>query len=161
MAEERRDVIAVAALGALVFLPWLGAVGFWDPWEPHYGEVAREMIDRRDWVHPHWEHAYFFSKPILTFWLMAPMMLLAGTDGAGGMGVYTEWLVRLPFAALAILAMVLTYLAVRRTLGRRVALFAALVTATSPMYFLMARQAVTCSPTGAASSAKRYRPRSS
>ncbi len=29
---EWRGIVASALLAALVFLPWLGAVGLWDPW---------------------------------------------------------------------------------------------------------------------------------
>ncbi|HEY4769460.1 MAG TPA: hypothetical protein VIH51_02510, partial [Myxococcales bacterium] len=35
---EQRLTFAFAALALLLFVPWLGATGFWDPWEPHYGE---------------------------------------------------------------------------------------------------------------------------
>jgi len=48
LSAEQRLTIGLAALAALLFVPWLGATGFWDPWEPHYGEVAREMIARGD-----------------------------------------------------------------------------------------------------------------
>jgi 4-amino-4-deoxy-L-arabinose transferase-like glycosyltransferase len=69
-AELRTTLVAVAFAG-VVFLPYLGAVGLWDPWETHYGEVAREMIQRNDYVHPYWENAYFFSKPAFTMWMQA------------------------------------------------------------------------------------------
>lgn len=63
--------VGVLLLGVLVFLPRPGSMGLWDPWETHYGEVAREMLVRDDYVYPHWENAYFFSKPPLAMWLMA------------------------------------------------------------------------------------------
>ncbi len=75
-AEYRATLVAVL-LASAVFLPYLGAVGLWDPWETHYGEVAREMVQRRDYVHPYWENAWFFSKPAFTMWMMA-----AGMQGA-------------------------------------------------------------------------------
>jgi 4-amino-4-deoxy-L-arabinose transferase-like glycosyltransferase len=83
--DETTRVIGISALvGAALFLPALGAVGLWDCWETHYGEVARMMVHRRDYVFPYWESAWFFSKPPLTMWLMAVGMLLAGTnDGIG------------------------------------------------------------------------------
>ena len=46
LSGEQRCVVALCAFSALLFVPWLGATGLWDPWEPHYGEVAREMIGR-------------------------------------------------------------------------------------------------------------------
>ena len=74
-----RAAIAAAVFAGLVFLPYLGAVGLWDPWETHYGEVAREMIQRNDYVHPYWENAWFFSKPAFTMWMQATGMQLFGT----------------------------------------------------------------------------------
>ena len=73
-----RGVIASTGFAALVFLPWLGAVGLWDPWEPHYAEVARQMIVRDDYVYPYWESAYFFSKPVRVDALLARIHDLLG-----------------------------------------------------------------------------------
>src|SRR5688572_24293031 len=66
-APMRAGIVA-AVFAGLVFLPYLGAVGLWDPWETHYGEVAREMIQRNDYLHPYWENAWFFSKPAFAMW---------------------------------------------------------------------------------------------
>ncbi len=149
----------VVAFAALVFLPWLGAVGLWDPWEPHYAEVARQMIVRDDYVHPYWGSAYFFSKPVLLMWLTALGMAVAGAQWralppgsfpAGptpsGLSVYTEWAVRLPVALVAVVACGLVFVAVRRLVSRRAGYLAAAALATSPFYFLMARQAITDMP---------------
>ncbi len=68
---EYRSTLVAALMASLVLLPYLGAVGLWDPWETHYGEVAREMVQRNDYVHPFWENAWFFSKPAFTMWMMA------------------------------------------------------------------------------------------
>ncbi len=150
-----RGVLASAGLAALVFLPWLGSVGLWDPWEPHYAEVARQMIVRDDWVHPYWESAYFFSKPVLLMWMSAAAMKLAGVHGhslprgadpsppmPSGVSMSAEWALRLPVALLAILACVFVYLAVSRLASRRAGLLASAALATMPFYALMARQAI-------------------
>ncbi|MFL5299955.1 MAG: ArnT family glycosyltransferase [Anaeromyxobacteraceae bacterium] len=155
----RVDVAFVALFAAAIFLPWLGSAGLWDPWEPHYGEVAREMIVRGDYVYPRWESAYFFSKPVLLMWLTAAGMNLAGVQdralppgsvAAGptpsGLSTYTEWAVRLPGALLAVLACALVFAAVSRIASRRAGLLAAAALATMPFYFLMARQAITDLP---------------
>jgi 4-amino-4-deoxy-L-arabinose transferase-like glycosyltransferase len=157
--EERRGVLVVLALAGLVFLPWLGSVGFWDPWEPHYGEVARQMLVRSDYVHPYWENAYFFSKPILLFWMSALAMNVAriqedalpqgaypGLPTPSGLSVHTEWAVRLPNALLAMLACALVFVAVRRLISRRAGYLSAAALVTMPFYFLMARQAITDMP---------------
>lgn len=145
--EETRDVQVVTALGLLVFLPWLGAVGFWDPWEPHYGEVARAMIERRDFVHPYWESAYFFSKPALPLWMMALGMIVAGTNfPERGVSIWTEWCVRVPFMLLMLFGIVALFVALRRRVSRRVAFIAAFACITSPLMFFLARQAVTDTP---------------
>ena len=68
---ELRAAFFSVLLASAVLLPYLGAVGLWDPWEVHYGEVAREMIQRNDYVHPFWENAWFFSKPAFTMWMQA------------------------------------------------------------------------------------------
>ncbi|HNO70105.1 MAG TPA: hypothetical protein PKI49_16435, partial [Pseudomonadota bacterium] len=69
---------AVLSLLCLLYLPFAGAYGLWDPWETHYGEVARQMASRNDWISLWWPGSpqdpasgVFFSKPVLTFWLMA------------------------------------------------------------------------------------------
>ncbi|MBI5548497.1 MAG: glycosyltransferase family 39 protein [Deltaproteobacteria bacterium] len=130
-----------------MFVPWLGAVGLWDPWEVHYGEVARTMVAKGDFVFPYWENAYFFSKPPLTMWLQGLGLAATGsvTQNAA-LGLYAEWGMRLPFAALAIVAVTLISLAVRRIFGRRAGIIAGFATATSPLYMLLARQAVTDTP---------------
>src|SRR5204863_5478162 len=105
-----RAGIVAAAFAALVLLPYLGAVGLWDPWETHYGEVAREMIQRNDYLHPYWENAWFFSKPAFAMWMMAAGMKVMGSGvaeapntsndplvPADALGLYTEWGFRLPF----------------------------------------------------------------
>jgi 4-amino-4-deoxy-L-arabinose transferase-like glycosyltransferase len=145
---ERRDVLVTSLLAALIFIPWLGAVGLWDPWEVHYGEVARTMVAKQDYVFPYWENAYFFSKPPLTMWLQAFGLWVTGSlaKNGGPLGIYTEWGMRLPFALLSIVAVAMITLAVSRVFNRRTGLIAGFATATSPLFFLLARQTVTDTP---------------
>jgi 4-amino-4-deoxy-L-arabinose transferase-like glycosyltransferase len=82
---ELRSTFVAVMMGAVIFIPYLGAVGLWDCWETHYGEVAREMIQRNDYVHPYWENAYFFSKPVFTMWMMAVGMQAARGGAVGAM----------------------------------------------------------------------------
>jgi 4-amino-4-deoxy-L-arabinose transferase-like glycosyltransferase len=150
-----RGPLLVLALGLALYLPRLGAAGLWDPWETHYAEVAREMVESGNWLEPTWEWSpgqsrerkHFFSKPALTMWLMAvPMALIDVHDPRGGIRPGSEWFLRLPFALLAAAGLVFLFLLARGFLGARVGLVAALVLASSPQYFFIARQAMTDMP---------------
>jgi 4-amino-4-deoxy-L-arabinose transferase-like glycosyltransferase len=147
LRPEYRVSAAVALLGAVIFIPYLGAVGLWDPWETHYGEVGRSMIQRNDYLYPYWESAPFYSKPPLTIWMQALGMQIVGTNRTEGpLALYTEWGVRLPFALWSILGLTLLAYALCRLVGRRVALATAFILATMPLYFLLTRQAVPDTP---------------
>jgi 4-amino-4-deoxy-L-arabinose transferase-like glycosyltransferase len=145
---DRRLVLMSLLVGALVFVPYVGAVGLWDPWETHYGEVAREMMARNDYVHPYWESSWFFSKPPLAMWMNVLGMALVGTNRAppGKLPLYTEWAMRLPFVILVVGALALLALALGRTVNRRVGLASTFILATMPLFFLITRQAVTDTP---------------
>jgi 4-amino-4-deoxy-L-arabinose transferase-like glycosyltransferase len=161
-----RDAAAAALLAAALYVPWLGSEGLWDPWEPHYGEVAREMVERGDWVRPHWQEAWFFSKPPLLPWLGGVGLALAGVHEAAlppgsdpappaptGVSARAEWALRLPVALLAALGVAATCAAVARLASRRAGLLSAAALATSPLQALLARQAVPDAPFVALTSA--------
>jgi 4-amino-4-deoxy-L-arabinose transferase-like glycosyltransferase len=54
-----------------------------------------------------------------------------------------EWAMRVPFCLLGVLAMYAVYLVVSRFVSRRAGFLSALVLGTTPMFFLVARQAMT------------------
>jgi 4-amino-4-deoxy-L-arabinose transferase-like glycosyltransferase len=151
-ASEAQLALLVIGCGLLLYLPLAGSYGLWDPWETHYSEVARQMTSRGDYISLWWpgswrETPVFQTKPVLSFWLMSLAMHVAGVGGgdAGEMalGHRAEWAVRTPFCVLAALGLYGVYLLTARLAGRRAGLLAALVTATCPMYALVARQAMT------------------
>lgn len=138
-------------VGAVVCLPFLGSVGLWDPWETHYAEVGRQMLERADLVHPWWEHAYFFSKPPLTPWLAAFGLFLSGAQPwgvhvDGPLPHHVEWFIRLPTSVLIIFAVAELARAVERRSSRRAALLVPLILWTMPLLDFVARQAMTDGP---------------
>jgi 4-amino-4-deoxy-L-arabinose transferase-like glycosyltransferase len=145
--------LLVILLGLLLYIPFAGSYGLYDPWETHYGEVARQMMVRGDYISLWWPGApidadHFWSKPVLSFWIMSLSMRLFGLGGHQPAGVMAlssrpEWALRLPFCLMGVLGMYAVYLCVSRFVCRRAGLFAAIVTATAPMYGLVARQAMT------------------
>ncbi len=152
--SERQMTLLVIAVGLLLYIPFAGTYGLWDPWETHYSEVARQMTKRGDFISLWWPGSprdadVFWSKPVLTFWIMSIGMHIAriglpGNDpGEMALLSRTEWAVRVPFCLLGVLAMWGVYLVVARFVSRRAGFLSALVMATSPMFSLIARQAMT------------------
>jgi len=146
--------LVVIGLGLALFIPFAGTYGLWDPWETHYGEVARQMTKRGDFISLWWPGSprdadVFWSKPVLTFWLMSIGMYifrigLPGNDpGEMALSTRAEWAVRMPFCLLGVVAMWAVYLVVSRFVSRRAGFLSALVLGTSPMFSLIARQAMT------------------
>ena len=151
---ERQTTILVLLFGLLLYLPLAGTYGLWDPWETHYSEVARQMTKRGDFISLWWpgsprDQDVFWSKPVLSFWLMSIGMHLAGVGPRGGppgemaLGTRAEWAVRTPFCLMGVLGIYAVYLVTARFVSRRAGVLAAVVLATSPMYSLVARQAMT------------------
>ncbi len=150
-----RGGLHLALLTICLFLPTLGAYGLIDPWETHYAEVARELLARDDWLSPFWAHeGFFFSKPILSFWLQAVGFGLFGVDttpgqvmlGAQGALTYPEWAVRLPVFFLSVLGQSLLFVGLRRAFGQKSALLASLLVVLSTGWTLIMRHAMTDGP---------------
>ena len=81
--SERQMALLVILGGLLLYVPFAGNYGLWDPWETHYGEVARQMTHRGDYISLWWpgsprDPEVFWSKPVLSFWLMSIAMHVAG-----------------------------------------------------------------------------------
>jgi 4-amino-4-deoxy-L-arabinose transferase-like glycosyltransferase len=151
---EPRTSLVVVLFGLLLYLPFAGTYGLWDPWETHYAEVARQMTVRGDFISLWWpcsprETPVFQTKPVLSFWLMSLSMHLfrvglpGNPPGEMALGTAGEWAARTPFCLLAVMGIYGIYLVTSRLAGRRAGVIAAVVTATSPIYALVARQAMT------------------
>jgi len=154
---ERQAILLVLLFGVLLYIPFAGSYGLWDPWETHYGEVARQMTARGDFISLWWPGSpldgdAFWSKPVLTFWIMSLAMHIGGIGGAGSpsgqMAVSSaaEWVLRVPFCLMSLMALVGVYLPTARFVSRRAGFLAVLVLATSPLFSLVARQAMTDMP---------------
>ncbi len=154
-AFQNRRLGWLVLLGALaLYLSGAGSYGLWDPWETHYGEVARQMTVRGDFISLWWpgsprEVPVFQTKPVLSYWLMSLGMQVAGIGqadappGQMALGTAAEWALRTPFCLLGALGVWAVYLLTSRLGGRRAGLLAAVATASFPMYALVARQAMT------------------
>lgn len=138
------------ALTLLLYLPSLGAFGMIDCWEPQYSEVAREMLARHDWISLWWgDQAWFWSKPILDFWLEGISFSWFGLDPspesmlhgiAAGRAPMPEWAARLPILTLALAGQLVLERGMARHVGGRAARLGSLVLATCPYWYFLARQ---------------------
>jgi len=104
---ENRFVRVVSLVGIylLLTLPNLGAPSLWDMDEGVNAECTREMIESGSWVIPTFNWELRVAKPILTYWIQRPAMLLWGP---------TEFAARFPSVLLGLGTVLVTYDLARR-----------------------------------------------
>ncbi|MBN1605884.1 MAG: glycosyltransferase family 39 protein [Polyangiaceae bacterium] len=152
----RRSGFWVIALTTIVYLPMLGSYSLSDPWETHYGEVAREMLARDDWLSLWWaQDGWFWSKPILDFWIQGLSFSLLGVKFmpdrmiatvADGRFPQPEWAARLPVFLMALVAAYVLYKGTARVFGQRAALLGSIVLLSTPYWYMLAHQSMTDMP---------------
>jgi 4-amino-4-deoxy-L-arabinose transferase-like glycosyltransferase len=124
------DVAAIVALSLAVCMFHLGSFGLWEPDEARYAEIAREMLQSGNLLVPHLNYVAYVEKPPLLYWLTTLSFWIFGVS---------EFAARLPVALSAITGILATYLFALRAFGRRHAILAAAILATTPLYALMAQ----------------------
>src|SRR5437763_12236328 len=97
--------IALVIYCAILFFWNLGAAPLVDVDEGAFSEATREMLARGDFITTYLNGELRFDKPILTYWLQAIPVSLAGP---------VEWAFRLPSALAASLWVWLLYRFARR-----------------------------------------------
>lgn len=119
-------VYAFAVAVGVTYLGLLGHAGLAEPDEPRYGEIAREMLELRDWVTPHLNYVKYFEKPPLVYWLTAINVHCFGTS---------EFVVRLWPGLFGLLGIGLADALGRSMYDAWTGHVAAALLATSPLYF--------------------------
>lgn len=114
----------------LLFFIGLGSFPSIDPAEAYYVEAAREMVELNNWIVPYLNYQVYFSKPIVTFWLIASSYKLFGIS---------ELASRLPFALLSTAMVFAVYHCIKKLFSKRAGLFSALCLATAPLFLLVSR----------------------
>jgi len=131
---KRRAVVTLLLLSSLTFLLGLGTQAITDADEAFYAEAAREMVEGRDWITPHFNYEERWQKPILYYWFTAAAF--AGTDA-------NEFMARFGSALSGVGIALLTWGAARRlTVNDSAAWIAGAIAATCFGYFMMARAAL-------------------
>lgn len=118
--------IQILTLLVFCFLLFLLGVGRWDLWnpdEPRYAQVAKEMVHGGDWVLMQANGNTYVDKPPLFFWLIAFSSFL--WQG------FTSFSVRFPSGLFGTLTVLLTFFLGRKFYGSRTGFLSALILATS------------------------------
>ncbi len=136
-ASWGRDLVLLTLALSLWFGLFLGSRSLNNPDEGRYTEIPREMAATGDYVTPRLNGVKYFEKPPLVYWLSALTFEvvgpLAGTDGVN------EWTARFWGAAFALAGGLMTYAAGRALYRRATGWWAALVVATSILYYGLSR----------------------
>jgi 4-amino-4-deoxy-L-arabinose transferase-like glycosyltransferase len=133
MKKTTLYIIILAIFGGVLFFSYLGGWDLWNPDEPRYAQVAKEMLHGEGWIIPHLNSAVYYDKPPFLFWLIA--------GAAQGLGAMNETAARLPSAFFGLLTLILVFFFGKRLYDERAGFFAALVLATSGEFFWLARRA--------------------
>ena len=103
------DILILALLGAIFFLPFLGGVHLFDWDEINFAECAREMVVSGNYLQVQMDFQPFYEKPPLFFWLQAAAMQIFGIG---------EYAARFPNAVCGIITIALLYCIGRREFSR-------------------------------------------
>jgi 4-amino-4-deoxy-L-arabinose transferase-like glycosyltransferase len=138
-ARTRTDALLLAGFCAFLFFYGLGQFGLLGADEPRYAQVAREMLDRHDWITPTLGGHAWLEKPPLYYW---QAMLAFSVFGVSDVAA------RIPSAIDATLLVIAVYLFFRK-FRRGVEVDAALITASCAAMIGYARAASTDMPLAA------------
>ncbi len=122
--------LIVAGTAALLLIG-LGNRDLWDPDEPRYAQVAREMVEDGDWFVMHINGKLYPDKPPLYFWAQGLLSKITG-------GV-DEFTARFPAAISGIAVVAVTMILAARMFGKSAALLAGLILGTSYTIVMQSR----------------------
>ncbi len=98
---KRFSLFLLIILTGVLYFSFLGSIDLWNPDEPRYVEVAREMIALKNYIIPHLNGEIYGHKPPLFFWAIAFMFKIFHSQ--------SEWVARLVPALSGFLIVILTF----------------------------------------------------
>jgi 4-amino-4-deoxy-L-arabinose transferase-like glycosyltransferase len=117
----------------VLFFVNLGQWDLWNPDEPRYVEVARELVTSGDWILMHVNQQVYGDKPPFFFWAIGlSSFLLNG---------FTSFSVRFPSALFGTLTVLLTFFLGRKLYCSRTGFLSGFILATNVEYSYLATRA--------------------
>jgi len=129
-----KKIFVILALCYILFFLNLGATSLWDPDEPRQAIMAREMMERDDFVHPYLNGREYLEKPPFYPWMIIITSKITGK--------LDEFSSRLPAALSATLLLIITFLLGRRFGDEESGLFSAIALAANYQFLSNARESV-------------------
>jgi 4-amino-4-deoxy-L-arabinose transferase-like glycosyltransferase len=117
-----RPALAIFACSLLLFCSGTWILPLTDRDEPRFAEASREMLQRGDFIVPHFNGDYRFDKPPLIYWAQAACYKLLGENAFAA---------RLPSALFAAGTSLLIFFWARRFTKLQMAITAAIIFTTS------------------------------
>lgn len=129
-----KRVLLIIAISYLLFFHNIGNISLWDPDEPGQAIIAREMMQRDDYMRPYLNGEPYLEKPPLYPWLI---VIYSKINGA-----ITEATARIPAAASATMLLFTTYYLGMKIGNPLAGLFSAIVLATNYQFLSDARKSI-------------------
>ena len=130
------DILLLALLGMLFFLPGLGRIPLFDRDEPRFAVAARTMLQTGDYIVPRFNGALRPDKPPLVYWLMD-----LGYQITGALNLNPELGARLPSAISGTLTLLVIYFMVGMRFGRLTGFISAMMAGSSALFVVESRLA--------------------
>ena len=132
-SSQNRNILILLLVAAAILFINLGGWDLWNPDEPRYAEVAREMVKTGNYIVPHINAEIYPDKPPLFFWLIALCSKPFGDVSAAT--------ARFPSALAALGVLLLTFLLGRKLYNPTVGFFAGLILIATTQFFWLALRA--------------------
>ena len=131
--QKWSQIVLLVGFCLVFFFLNLNQWDLWNPDEPRYAQVAREMVKGGDWILMHNNGAMYTDKPPLFFWMIAFSSFFSGG--------FNSFAARFPSALFGTLTILLTFFLGRRLYSSRTGLLAGLILATSVEFIYLATRA--------------------
>ena len=130
----RLRILTILAIAFVLFFSSLGTTSLWDPDEPRQAIMAREMMERSDYIHPYLNGVPYLEKPPFYPW-----MIIVAAKISGGLNEFAS---RVPSAVAATFLLLIVFFLGRMLVNEQCGFLSALVLATNYQYLSNARESV-------------------